>query len=104
MLEEYFFQTEDSMIRPLEDQGIQKLYPIEYGTIKQHALGAVYTKYLSLIFLDKKSELKKLNRSILICFLELLDMLITNPSSPEVHRTYNKASNGLKYVTTIGLI
>jgi len=33
---------------------------------------------------DKKGELKKLNRSILICFLELLDILIDNPASPAV--------------------
>ena len=33
---------------------------------------------------DRKAELKKLNRSILVCFLELLDILINNPSSPEV--------------------
>jgi mediator of RNA polymerase II transcription subunit 7 len=31
---------------------------------------------------DRKAELKKLNRSILICFLELLDILINNPASP----------------------
>ena len=35
-------------------------------------------------FSDKKVELKKLNRSILVCFLELLDILITNPASPAV--------------------
>ena len=35
--------------------------------------------------IDKKAELKKLNRSILVCFLELLDLLINNPSSPEVN-------------------
>ena len=33
---------------------------------------------------DKKAELKKLNRSISICFLELLDILIDNPASPLV--------------------
>ena len=33
---------------------------------------------------DKKAELKKLNRSILICFLELLDILINDPASPAV--------------------
>ena len=37
-----------------------------------------------LTTVDRKAELKKLNRSILVCFLELLDILINNPSSPEV--------------------
>lgn len=35
---------------------------------------------------DKKAELKKLNRSILICFLELLDILINDPASPAVSK------------------
>ncbi|XP_003388722.2 PREDICTED: mediator of RNA polymerase II transcription subunit 7-like [Amphimedon queenslandica] len=56
------FNTGDAMIRSLEEQNVQRLYPQQY---------------------DKKVELKKLNRSILICFLELLDILIDNPSSPE---------------------
>lgn len=43
----------------------------------------IVLKNISFI-VDKKAELKKLNRSILICFLELLDILIDNPSSPEV--------------------
>ena len=34
--------------------------------------------------IDRKAELKKLNRSILVCFLELLDVLIDNPASPAV--------------------
>jgi hypothetical protein len=40
-------------------------------------------------FSDKKMELKKLNRSILVCFLELLDILITNPASPAVSIALN---------------
>ena len=51
------------MVRTLEEQGIRRLYPESY---------------------DPKAELKKLNRSILICFLELLDILIANPASPAV--------------------
>lgn len=43
----------------------------------------IVLKNISFV-VDKKAELKKLNRSILICFLELLDILIDNPSSPEV--------------------
>jgi mediator of RNA polymerase II transcription subunit 7 len=50
------------MIRSLEEQNIERLYPQQY---------------------DKKIELKKLNRSVVICFLELLDILIDNPSSEE---------------------
>lgn len=56
------FDSQDSIIRSLEEQGLQRLYPQKY---------------------DRKIELKKLNRSILICFLELLDILIENPASPE---------------------
>lgn len=78
------------MIRSLEEQNVQRLYPQQYGKCKS-ALGSWF--YLTIIILviiivvfllDKKAELKKLNRSILICFLELLDILIDNPSSPEV--------------------
>ncbi len=36
------------------------------------------------MLIDKKAELKKLNRSISICFLELLDILIDNPASSAV--------------------
>eukprot|EP00731_Ephydatia_muelleri_P029355 Em0020g999a len=56
------FDSQDSIIRSLEEQGLQRLYPQKY---------------------DRKTELKKLNRSILICFLELLDILIENPASPD---------------------
>jgi len=37
-----------------------------------------------MIGTDSKEELKKLNGSIVISFLELLDVLITCPSSPQV--------------------
>lgn len=40
--------------------------------------------YAGFFYTDRKAELKKLNRSILICFLELLDILINNPASPAV--------------------
>ena len=104
------------MIRSLEDQGIQRLYPQSYGELllvvsackrtdqagdslgekvrgswaetrlgtrqSVHSLHSVVIS--SFTFADRKAELKKLNRSILICFLELLDILINNPASPNV--------------------
>ena len=101
------------MIRPLEDLGIRRLYPQNYGQLHQSSLYIVnafglciypcmlsavkvevylsiscylstYLFLWSLFLVDKKAELKKLNRSILICFLELLDILIGDPASPAV--------------------
>ncbi|XP_013791752.1 mediator of RNA polymerase II transcription subunit 7-like [Limulus polyphemus] len=54
------FQTDDVIIRPLETQGIRRLYPQNY---------------------DHKRELKKLNHSILVNFLDLLDILIRCPDT-----------------------
>lgn len=54
------FQCDDLIIRPLESQGIERLHPMQF---------------------DHKRELKKLNMSILINFLDLLDILIKNPGS-----------------------
>ncbi|XP_020782954.1 mediator of RNA polymerase II transcription subunit 7 [Boleophthalmus pectinirostris] len=54
------FQCDDLIIRPLESQGIERLHPIQF---------------------DHKRELKKLNMSILINFLDLLDILIKSPGS-----------------------
>lgn len=54
------YDTNDPIIRSLESQDIKQLYPDNP---------------------DSQVELKKLNHSILVCFLELLDILITNPSS-----------------------
>ncbi|XP_066141391.1 mediator of RNA polymerase II transcription subunit 7 [Euwallacea fornicatus] len=56
------FNTEDSIIRPLESQGIKRLYP-------QH--------------FDRRRELKKLNHSLLANFLDLLDLLVNCPESPK---------------------
>ncbi|CAO1425718.1 unnamed protein product [Diamesa serratosioi] len=56
------FNNEDSIIRPLESQGIKRLYP-------QH--------------FDRKKELKKLNHSLLVNFLDLIDLLILSPDSPK---------------------
>lgn len=49
------FQCDDLIIRPLESQGIERLHPMQF---------------------DHKKELRKLNMSILINFLDLLDILI----------------------------
>lgn len=54
------FQCDDLIIRPLESQGIERLHPIQF---------------------DHKRELKKLNMSILVNFLDLLDILIKSPGS-----------------------
>ena len=54
------FHADDQIIRPLESQGLKRLYPLHF---------------------DHKKELKKLNHSILINFLDLLEILITAPDS-----------------------
>lgn len=54
------FQCDDIIIRPLESQGIERLHPLQF---------------------DHKRELKKLNMSILVNFLDLLDILIKSPGS-----------------------
>lgn len=55
------FTNDDTIIRPLESQQIRRLYP-------QH--------------FDRKKELKKLNHSLLVNFLDLIDILIYAPESP----------------------
>ncbi|KAJ8337671.1 hypothetical protein SKAU_G00366370 [Synaphobranchus kaupii] len=54
------FQCDDLIVRPLESQGIERLHPMQF---------------------DHKRELKKLNMSILVNFLDLLDILIKSPGS-----------------------
>jgi mediator of RNA polymerase II transcription subunit 7 len=54
------FRADDPIIRPLESQSLLRLYPQNY---------------------DHKRELKKLNYSILVNFLDLLDVLIRAPDS-----------------------
>lgn len=54
------FQCDDLIIRPLESQGIERLHPQQF---------------------DHKKELRKLNMSILINFLDMLDVLIRSPGS-----------------------
>lgn len=56
------FNTEESIIRPLENQGIKRLYPLHF---------------------DRRRELKKLNQSLLANFLDLLDLLVHCPDSPK---------------------
>jgi len=57
------FTAEDSIIASLESQGIRRLY--------------------SAKDVDRKKELRKLNQSILVNFLDLLDILIRSPDSPK---------------------
>lgn len=54
------FTNDDTIIRPLESQQIRRLYP-------QH--------------FERKKELKKLNHSLFVNFLDLLDLLINSPDS-----------------------
>ncbi|KAJ8676375.1 hypothetical protein QAD02_012162 [Eretmocerus hayati] len=56
------FNADDTIIRPLEAQGIKRLYP-------QH--------------FDRRRELKKLNHSLLVNFLDLIDLLVLCPDSPK---------------------
>lgn len=56
------FHGDDAIIRSLENQGIRRLYPMAY---------------------DPKREMKKINHSILVNFLDLLDILIRAPDSPK---------------------
>ena len=54
------YQADDAIIRPLESLGFRRLYPHNY---------------------DPKRELKKLNHSMLINFLDILDIMIKAPDS-----------------------
>ncbi|OCT88138.1 hypothetical protein XELAEV_18016771mg [Xenopus laevis] len=54
------FQCDDLIIRPLETQGIERLHPVQF---------------------DHKKELRKLLMSILVNFLDMLDILIRSPGS-----------------------
>lgn len=52
--------SDESIIRPLESQGIRRLYPRDF---------------------DNKKELKKMNHSILVNFLDLIDILVKCPDT-----------------------
>ncbi|XP_069129756.1 mediator of RNA polymerase II transcription subunit 7-like [Argopecten irradians] len=56
------YTSEDAIIRPLESLGFRRLHPQNY---------------------DHKRELKKLNHSIVVNFLDLIDILIKAPNSPK---------------------
>jgi len=56
------YHADDVIIRPLESQGIRRLYPQNF---------------------DHRRELKKMNHSVLVNFLDLLDILIHCPDSPK---------------------
>lgn len=71
------FNADDTIIRPLEAQGLKRLYP-------QH--------------FDRKRELKKLNHSLLVNFLDLIDLLVLCPDSP---RRAEKVKSREKYVRTM---
>eukprot|EP00112_Aurelia_sp_Birch-Aquarium-sp1_P000618 Seg1058.9 transcript_id=Seg1058.9/GoldUCD/mRNA.D3Y31 product="Mediator of RNA polymerase II transcription subunit 7" protein_id=Seg1058.9/GoldUCD/D3Y31 len=58
------FDTNEDIIRPLEAQGIPRLYSCNENY-------------------DILAEMKKINHSILVNFLELLDVLIDSPSQEE---------------------
>ncbi len=52
-----------TIVQTLESQGIRRLYPAKD--------------------VDRKRELQKLNQSVLVNFLDLLDILIRAPESPK---------------------
>lgn len=54
------FHGDEPVIRPLESQGIRRLYPQNY---------------------EHKKELKKLNHSLLVNFLDMVDVLIRCPDT-----------------------
>jgi len=58
------FKTDDDVIQPLESQGIKRLYSTEEN-------------------FDHIVEMKKLNHSILVNYMELLDVMIDAPHSAE---------------------
>ncbi|XP_047143479.1 mediator of RNA polymerase II transcription subunit 7 isoform X2 [Hydra vulgaris] len=60
----HIFKTDDQIIQPLESQGIMRLYSKEED-------------------FDHIVEMKKLNHSILVNYLELVDIMIYAPASPE---------------------
>ncbi len=59
------FSESDAIVQSLEAQGIRRLYPAGSGKD-----------------VDRKRELHKLNQSVLVSFLDLLDILIRAPESP----------------------
>jgi mediator of RNA polymerase II transcription subunit 7 len=72
----------DALIRPLEMQGIMRLYPpTTYSTANSpNNLNSNY-KPNSININNHKKELKKLNHSILIAYLDLLEILVKAPNT-----------------------
>lgn len=60
----HVFKTDDDVIQPLESQGIKRLYSKDEN-------------------FDHIVEMKKLNHSILVNYMELLDVMIDAPASSE---------------------
>ncbi|KOB78560.1 Cofactor required for Sp1 transcriptional activation subunit [Operophtera brumata] len=58
----HVFNADDAIIRSLESQGFRRLYPMHF---------------------ERRRELKKLNHSLLVNFLDLLDLLVHCPDSPK---------------------
>ncbi len=56
------YRVDDTIVPPLETQNIRRLYPQNF---------------------DHKEQLKKLNCSVLVNFLDLLDLLIRSPDVPK---------------------
>lgn len=71
---------DDTIIRTLESQGLRRLYPREY---------------------DHKKELKKINASILVNFLDLIDVLIRCPDTTKREEKCNDLQ--LCFITVSGL-
>ncbi|KAH8875692.1 Mediator of RNA polymerase II transcription subunit 7 [Schistosoma japonicum] len=57
-----FYNSEDAILRSLESQGVRRVYPQTY---------------------NRKRELRKINFSILANYLDLLDIITRDPSSPK---------------------
>ncbi|VEL20314.1 unnamed protein product [Protopolystoma xenopodis] len=57
-----YFNSDDSILRSLESQDVRRVYPQTY---------------------NRKRELRKLNFSILANYLDLLDIITRDPSSPK---------------------
>ncbi|VDN16379.1 unnamed protein product [Dibothriocephalus latus] len=69
------FNTDDPVLKPLESDGMRRVYPQTY---------------------NRKLELKKLNFSILANYLDLLDVITRDPSSPR--RTEKLEHLGILFV------
>ncbi|VDM01673.1 unnamed protein product [Schistocephalus solidus] len=69
------FNTDDPLLKPLESDGMRRVYPQTY---------------------NRKLELKKLNFSILANYLDLLDVITRDPSSPR--RTEKLEHLGILFV------